>query len=119
MAAPGAAGLLRDLPLRFWKAEFGHNLKGAWMLLRAYEFTGNRDHYAIARSLIDYFTRPASFVDRYFRDAEAGEWFRTVGRDGTARGTHEGGDYKAALHTAGVCLHARRDLEPRPSASLP
>ncbi len=154
------------------KIEFGHNLKGAWMLLRAYELTGNRDHYAIARRLVDYclrygwddenggfyqhgyrngmlardeklwwpecegilvllrlhrlsgdpryfeyFTRLTSFVDRHFRDAEAGEWFRTVSRDGTARDTRKGGDYKAAFHTAETCLHARRDLEPRPPAA--
>ncbi len=57
------------------RIEFGHNLKGAWMLLKAYEVTGMKQHYETARKLVD-------FSIQYGWDQEVGGFFQHAFRNG-------------------------------------
>jgi len=73
--------------------------------LNAYELTGRGP-------FLDATLRTWDFVSRHVVDAEHGEWFRRVARDGTPRPGHEkAGPWKCPYHNSRACLEVMARVE--------
>lgn len=58
----------------------------------------------------DAFRQVLSFCMAHLHDAQHGEWFSSVGEDGTPRRTDKGSEWKAAYHVTQACCYAHQYL---------